>query len=154
MFFVQGSKSYYMKKYFLSIILKIRDRLWFYVHQQYPNDPPESHEPDFRMRFGAITLTPPNILIYTADAICRRFFDFEIISTSNITKTIQTLVIFFISWWYFNKYVLSVLSVYPINKNNDLGKVRNVLYVASFALFFLFLLIGYMILFNAIWPRN
>ena len=36
----------------LKLLLKIRDKSWFYTNQLYPNDTPESNLKDFKLRFS------------------------------------------------------------------------------------------------------
>ncbi len=141
-----------MKKWWLKIILKIRDRLWFYVRQQYPDDTPESYESDFRVRFCAITISPLLMIIHTLYVICSLIFNLKEGdgNGNDMGEVILGAIILGIIEWYFNKYVLSLLSIYPIDAKHDLGRLKNSLYGASVALSFLLLSIGYIILLNAI----
>ena len=140
-----------MKKWFLHIVLKLRDRLWFYTHQQYPNDSPESCESDFRMRFLGVSLLPLFLLGGILNFIYGRIFDIRNVNRNDLSELIPGVIVYCTTWWYFNKYVLSFLSVYPVNDKYNLGKVKNLLYVMSIGMSFLFASFGFFALLKYLW---
>ena len=140
-----------MKKWFLNVVLKSRDRLWFYAHQQYPNDSPESCESDFRMRFTGFTMIPLIIIFGTLYFIYGRVFDIRNVNRNDLSELIPGVIVYYTTWWYFNKYVLSFLSVYPVDAKNDLDRVKNILYVLSIGMPLIFGSIGFLLLLRYIW---
>ena len=142
-----------MKKWLLNSILKTRDRLWFYVRQQYPADTPENHESYFRRKFCSFTFSPSLMILFTLDATYSRILGLKKGDGNNVVELILIAVAFGFIWWYFNRRVLSILSIYPIDNRNDLGKLKNLLYCASIVVFSILFSIGYIPLFNTIWPR-
>ncbi len=108
------------------IILKIRDKCWFYTNELYPNDTVESNSSDFKIRF-AMFFVPLIILII---GLLAWFFSIFLnrpqnYVINNFKVVIPISIAFFFIFNFLFGLILNYLSGFPIDEKNDKGKMKN-----------------------------
>ena len=110
----------------LKLLLKIRDKFWYYTNQLYPNDTPESNLKDFKLRFSMFFLPPVILLIGASGWFCSVVLNKpQDINPFNYFIVLPLSALFWFLFWKIYSRIYDIIAVYPFDKRNDSGYLKN-----------------------------
>ena len=116
----------------IKLILKIRDKSWYYTNQLYPKDTEESNLKDFKLRFSLFFLPPILLLNGITAWLCsivlnRPYY----INPNNYSIVIPVGIVLAWLFWRGFTLIFNKLSVYPFDSKHDAGYLKNSLFIGT-----------------------
>ena len=116
----------------LNLILKIRDKSWYYTNQLYLKDTEESNLKDFKLRFSLFFLPPILLLIGSTGWLCSVVFNRPYyINPNNYSIVIPIGIVPTWLFWRGFTLIFNKLSVYPFDSKHDAGYFKNRLFIGT-----------------------